>query len=175
MDLIPVWHERTYDSKMLPKDSGDCPVQRQVLLLSHFRYFGKSSEMFTEWSSTKHIFFVQTVVMATEWRHLLNIWKTYTPQQLYGWSNWNFSEALFIALASAKTLFLFVCFLFVCLFVCFCRCLCTLVAIAVWLQVFWHYALFLEMLSSPPPSIIMLYKFLILICCHDNLKSKTLN
>ena len=31
------------------------------------------------------------------------------------------------------------------------------------------------LLSSPPPSIKKLYKFLILICCHDNWKSKVLN
>ena len=34
---------------------------------------------------------------------------------------------------------------------------------------------FLQMLSSPPTSIKKLYKFLILICCHGNRKSKMLN
>ena len=47
-----------------------------LLLLSHCRYFDKSfSEIFIDWSSTKHILFVQTswlVVMATK---RLNLWK----------------------------------------------------------------------------------------------------
>ena len=135
MDLIHVWHEWTCDSKILQKGKArfqeTCPVQRQVLLLFHCQYFGKKfSEMFTEWSSTKHVIFVQTPQfhwLAWQLRlNLLKICKTI-----------NSSEAIrVLKLKIFKTVHSISRYKnIVCCCCCFfCRCLCTLVAVAVLLQ-----------------------------------------